>query len=67
MKLRLKAGEHIAAIAGSRLLSAIIVACGCIAISITTGCSQRKLAPELEYSDDNVQEIRDEIERMDWE
>jgi len=58
MKLRVKAGKHIAA---------IVVLFGCILVSTTIGCSPRKLAPELQPSDDNVQEIRDEIERMDWE
>lgn len=37
------------------------------AILCMTGCYQRQLAPELNYSTDKVEQIRDEIEKMDWE
>lgn len=67
MKLCFKARKPFAASASSRWRLAITVACGCIVIAVTTGCNSRKLAPELQPSDANVQEIRDEIERMDWE
>ena len=45
----------------------LICAAFAVFLTLQMGCNQRKLAPPLQYSDDNVQAIRDEIKQMDWE
>ncbi len=34
---------------------------------LSPGCGQRRMPPELIYSDSNVQLIRREMEKVDWE
>ena len=32
-----------------------------------TGCYEKRLAPEVEYSQQEVEVLRDEIDKMEWD
>ena len=43
-----------------------VVAAALLLVSLG-GCYEKRLAPEVEYSAEDVQILRDEIDKMEWD